>query len=139
MTQLVSTTMDNIQIFELILKDYRQYQGENKISLETTSDQNINIIEGQNGAGKSNILNAITLCFYGEETHTDSQGGSELETDPYITKKVLDSLNPGESAEGYIEIKLGKKEPKFNWGIDIATTVWGKRLGAYAKARECAS
>ncbi|MDQ2074840.1 AAA family ATPase [Haloarcula sp. H-GB4] len=105
--------MNNIQIFELILKDYRQYKDKTEIPLEVTSEKNINVIEGQNGAGKSNILNAITLCFYREEAHTDSRGGAELETDPYISKRKLESLDPGESAEGYVEIRLGKDKPKY--------------------------
>ena len=105
--------MNNIQIFELTLKDYRQYEGENTVELESSVEKNINVIVGQNGAGKSNILNAITLCFYGEEAHIDSQSGGGLNVDPYITKRKLESLKPGESAEGYIEIKLGKDEPKY--------------------------
>lgn len=105
--------MDNIQIFEIKLKDYRQYKDETVIPLETSTDQNINVIEGQNGAGKSNILNAITFCFYGEEAHTDSHGGESLSSDPYVNIRQLSGLNPGESAEGYVEIKLGKDEPKW--------------------------
>jgi DNA sulfur modification protein DndD len=105
--------MNNIQIFELKLKDYRQYKGDTVIPLETTSEKNINVIEGQNGAGKSNILNAITLCFYGVEEHTNAQGGESLESDPHVNKQVLDKLNPGESAEGFVEIKLGKDEAKY--------------------------
>ena len=105
--------MNNIQIFELKLQDYRQYNGETVIPLETTPDKNINVIEGQNGAGKSNILNAITLCFYGEEEHTNAQSGESLESDPYVNRKVLEDLDPGESAEGFVEIKLGKSESKY--------------------------
>lgn len=113
--------MNNIQIFELILQDYRQYKGEWVIELETTPDENINVIVGQNGAGKSNILNAITLCFYGQEEHTDSQSGDQLQSDPYVNNKVLADLDPGESAEGFIEIKLGKDEPKYAFRRSFTT------------------
>lgn len=104
--------MNNIQIFELEIEDYRQYKGNQSITLETTSDHHINIIEGQNGSGKSNILNAVTLCFYGEETHNSTEEDG-LESDPLINKKRLQELSPGESAEGYIEVKLGKDEPEY--------------------------
>lgn len=105
--------MENIQIFELKLKDYRQYEDETSISLETTTDDNINVIVGQNGAGKSNILNAITFCFYGEEAHIDSQSNEGLDIDPYVTKRKLQELSPGDSLEGFVEVKLGKEEPRY--------------------------
>jgi DNA sulfur modification protein DndD len=113
--------MDNIQIFELTLNDYRQYEGENKIDLKTTPDQNINVIVGQNGAGKSNILNAITLCFYGEEAHIDSRGGEGLESDPYVTKRKLTELESGETLQGYVELKLGKDEPEYAFRRSFTT------------------
>ncbi|MCQ4334770.1 AAA family ATPase [Natronomonas sp. F2-12] len=113
--------MEQMQIFEIILNNYRQYGGENIIPLETTEKENINIIEGQNGAGKSNILNAITLCFYGQEVHIDSRGDETLESDPYVTKRKLDELGPGESTEGYIEIKLGREDPKYAFRRSFTT------------------
>ncbi|WP_423746627.1 AAA family ATPase [Haladaptatus sp. SPP-AMP-3] len=113
--------MDNVQIFELKLQDYRQYEGETIIPLETTDDENINVIVGQNGAGKSNILNAITLCFYGEEAHTDAHSGDSLKSDPYVNIRRLDSLSPGESAEGFVEIKLGKDDPEYAFRRSFTT------------------
>lgn len=113
--------MNNLQIFELKLKDYRQYQGETVIDLETDPDRHINVIEGQNGSGKSNILNAITLCFYGEETHTGAQNDDALESDPYINKRRLQDLEPGESAEGFVEVTLGKEEPQYAFRRSFTT------------------
>jgi DNA sulfur modification protein DndD len=113
--------MENIQIFELTLKDYRQYGGENKINLETTGENNINVIVGQNGAGKSNILNAITLCFYGEEAHIDSRETEGLESDPYVTKRTLDGLDPGDRVQGFVEVKIGKESPKYRFRRTFTT------------------
>ncbi len=113
--------MNNVQIFELEVEDYRQYKGNQSIDLETSPDEHINVIEGQNGSGKSNVLNAITLCFYGEETHTESNDDEGLESDPFINKKRLQELEPGESAQGYIEIKLGKEEPEYAFRRTFST------------------
>jgi DNA sulfur modification protein DndD len=113
--------MDNIQIFELEMQDYRQYRGSQTISLETPPDSHINIIEGQNGSGKSNILNAVTLCFYGEEKHQNSSDDGELESDPLVNKRRLQDLEPGEKAEGYIEIKLGKEAPEYAFKRTFST------------------
>ena len=113
--------MNNVQIFELEVQDYRQYKGTQSIDLETNSEQHINVIEGQNGSGKSNVLNAITLCFYGEETHTESNDDEGLESDPFINKKRLQGLEPGESVQGYIEIILGKEKPEYAFRRTFST------------------
>ena len=99
-----------VQILELHLKNYRQYEGETIIDLRTTPEKNVNIIEGQNGAGKSNILNAITLCFYDEEIHQEATG-EELETLSYVSESVVEGLSTGDSARGYVEVHLGEDNP----------------------------
>lgn len=109
-----------VQILELNLKNYRQYEGETTIDLQTTSDKNINIIEGQNGAGKSNILNAITLCFYDEEIHQDTTS-EDLETLSYVSESVVDELSTGESARGYIEVHLGEDNPDYIFRREFET------------------
>jgi DNA sulfur modification protein DndD len=109
-----------VQILELTIKDYRQYEGTNTIDLRMGKNKNINIIEGQNGAGKSNILNAITLCFYDEEVHQESTG-DDLETLPYISESILEELSNGESARGYIEVKLGEQKPDYIFRREFET------------------
>lgn len=105
--------MNNIQIFKIELNNYRQFQGVEEISLETSPDKHINVIEGQNGSGKSNILNAITLCFYNEEPHIDDSNDRGLGADPVANLKELEAIDVGESVRGHIEITLGKDEPQY--------------------------
>ena len=50
------------------LENYRQYK-DLKIEFSTSENQNLTIIQGANGAGKTNLLNAITWCLYGKEKH----------------------------------------------------------------------
>lgn len=105
--------MNNIQIFEIELKDYRQYKDVVSIPLETDGDRHINVIEGQNGAGKSNLLNAITLCFYDRETHIENKREKGLEADPYVNLKRLEDVDPGDTATGYVEVTLGRERPQW--------------------------
>ncbi len=109
-----------VQILELHLKNYRQYEGEITIDLRTTSEKNINVIEGQNGAGKSNILNAITLCFYDEEIHQEATS-EELETLSYVSESVVDKLSTGESARGYVEVHLGEEHSDYIFRREFET------------------
>ena len=104
--------MKNIQIFNIELKNYRQFRGVETIELETTPEKHINVIEGQNGSGKSNILNAITLCFYDKEPHIDKDN-SGLDADPIVNLKELKRADVGDSVRGHIEITLGKEEPQY--------------------------
>lgn len=105
--------MSRLEIIELRLENYRQYKGENTIDLQTEGEKNINVIEGQNGAGKSNILNAITLCLYGKETHLEEQEDSGLESYPYVNRKSLAEIDENGTAEGEIELILGDDEPQY--------------------------
>jgi DNA sulfur modification protein DndD len=113
--------MNNLQIFDIEVKDYRQYKGTVPIDLKIHGDRHINVIEGQNGAGKSNVLNAITLCFYDEETHLETQEDQGLESEPLVNKRRLEEINEGDSASGYIEITLGKDEPKYIFTREFRT------------------
>jgi DNA sulfur modification protein DndD len=105
--------MSRLEIHSVTIKDYRQYAGENTIELKTTGEKNINLIEGQNGAGKSNILNAITLCLYGKETHLDDQENNELEQYPYVNRKRLGEIDGTGTATGYVELTLGTDSPEY--------------------------
>lgn len=113
--------MSRLEIRSLTLENYRQYAGENEINLQTEGDKSVNVIQGENGAGKSNILNAITLCLYGKESHLDETKDSELESYPYVNRKVLDEVGDNETAEGRIEITLGEDKPEYIFSRSFKT------------------
>jgi DNA sulfur modification protein DndD len=113
--------MSRLEIRSLTLENYRQYAGEKEIQLRTQGDKTVNVIEGENGAGKSNILNAITLCLYGKESHLDETKDNELESYPYVNRKVLDKVDDNETAEGRIEITLGSNEPEYIFSRSFKT------------------
>lgn len=114
----------SLQFHTITLKNFRQYSGEQVIDLACPDQSRINVLEGQNGAGKSNLLNAITLCFYGKEEHNgDSDNENEEEKLPYVSQEKLSNLNPGDSASGYIEITLGYEEPRYRFKREFETYV----------------
>jgi DNA sulfur modification protein DndD len=118
--------MNDVQIIEVIVEDYRQYEGTESFELEVTEDQNINVIQGQNGSGKSNFLNAITLCFYDKEPHLDDSEKQGLDTDPYVNSTRLNKIDVGETASGSIEVKLGRDEPKYIFERTFTTAKLGE-------------
>jgi len=54
------------------MKNFRQYV-DVKIEFARTSPRNFTVIQGANGAGKTNLLNAITWCLFQDEKHVDSK------------------------------------------------------------------
>jgi DNA sulfur modification protein DndD len=54
------------------MTNYRQYL-KAKIEFARSATENFTVIQGANGAGKTNLLNAITWCLFGRELHVDSK------------------------------------------------------------------
>lgn len=108
-----------LELLSIELKNFRQYEGPTTIDLDTTAGQHINVVEGENGAGKSNLLNAITLCFYDQEQH--QQGGEGTDKLPYVTESKLDGLGVGEYESGYIEIVVGTDAPEYIFRREFST------------------
>lgn len=57
------------------VSNYRQYK-ELKFSFPKNKEHDLHIIIGQNGMGKTNILNAVTWCLYGIESHLGDKSRS---------------------------------------------------------------
>lgn len=60
--------LDSIEI-----SNYRQYYNTQKITFGYTENNNLIIIEGDNGRGKTTLVNALTWCLYGQELHDKTE------------------------------------------------------------------
>ena len=57
-----------MKITKIVLENYRQYANRQEIKFDVEeTNKNVTIIIGENGEGKTNLLNAISWCLYGEE------------------------------------------------------------------------
>ena len=59
-----------MKLISIELKDFRSFYGTNKIEISTDLQKNVTLIIAQNETGKTNILNALRLCFHNQYTKT---------------------------------------------------------------------
>lgn len=92
----------------ITLKNYRQYM-DNKILFALPKDgKNFTIIQGANGSGKSNLLNAITWCLYGIEKHLKEKYRGL----PIISTTTYEKMNPGDIEQVFVEILMLDEDHK---------------------------
>lgn len=58
-----------MRIESIEIQNFRQYRKEKFTFPRIKGKKDIHVIIGENGEGKTNILNALTWCLYGEELH----------------------------------------------------------------------
>ncbi|NLA32287.1 MAG: AAA family ATPase, partial [Methanomicrobiales archaeon] len=87
------------------MTNYRQFQGEQTLNFSFDKNKNVIVVLGKNGAGKSNILNALTWCFYGIEVHKDevTQDNSGM---PIINVTELETLKPNQSTYAEVLVNI---------------------------------
>jgi len=99
-----------VNILSLELENYRQYKGKQKIEFSSDSSKNFTIFVGANGAGKTNLLNAVTWCLYDREEHL-AQTPREMMMN-IVNEKVLSDLPAGGKATAKVRISLGDSTPR---------------------------
>lgn len=93
-------------IERITLKNYRQYQNE-EIEFDAPSDaRNLTVIQGDNGSGKTNIINAVTWCLYGKEKHLTAKNRG---LDIYNTLAPK-NLKPGDKLQVCVEVQFGESD-----------------------------
>lgn len=68
-----------MKIKKIILNNFRVYNGENEIEFSASKSQNISLISGNNGYGKTSFLTSLVWCLYGKlMTEVDEKYKSEI-------------------------------------------------------------
>ncbi len=63
-----------MKLLSLKMENFRQFYGKHEIYFSSDTDKNVTVIHGENGSGKTTILNAFKWCFYG---NTDFDTGND--------------------------------------------------------------
>lgn len=107
------------------LKNFRQYAGDQRIYFSKSRSSNITVIHGENGTGKTALLNAFSWCFYGKVDLPDP--------DILINEKVEAELENGEAAEILVELQFRDN----NRDYTVTRKLLGKKEnGKFTKDKE---
>jgi DNA sulfur modification protein DndD len=96
-------------IKEIELFNFRIYKGSNRISLSPKDSQNIFIISGKNGYGKTTFLMSLVWCLYGRNMQeVDDLYKKEIVDQGGYSKYIASSLN-----------RLARTEEDYNFHVSI--------------------
>ncbi|MDE2588933.1 MAG: AAA family ATPase, partial [Patescibacteria group bacterium] len=110
-----------MKLISLEIKNFRQYYGDIKIKFNEEAEKNFNIIRGVNGAGKTNLMNAITWCLYKNEDNINKS-----KTMPIINSKALDEAGIGSQIETYVRLVVGNQDPQYIFERKIVADITEK-------------
>ena len=90
-----------MRIESLFFNNFRQFKNA-KVQLTKNIENDLHILIGKNGTGKTNILNAINWCLYGEEPHL-SKDSQQL---PILNLNVIDEAKDDEEKNVLVEFQV---------------------------------
>ncbi|WP_298418084.1 DNA sulfur modification protein DndD [uncultured Kordia sp.] len=83
------------------LNNFRIYKGNNLIDLSVTDDENIIIVSGKNGFGKTTFLMSLVWCLYGRQmSDVDDIYKNEIQNNGNYRQYIKSSLNKQAEFEG---------------------------------------
>ncbi|MEM7476695.1 MAG: AAA family ATPase [Planctomycetota bacterium] len=95
-----------MRLKRLKLKNFRCFYGESEIEF-AGGDKNITVIHGENGAGKTVLLNAFKWVLYEQLT-----SGVQLEKQ-IVTKRAIYEADSGDVLEAYVELEFEHDERRY--------------------------
>lgn len=87
-----------MKINSMRIENFRQFWKPIILDFATSSDKNVTVIHGANGAGKTSLLNAFKWCFYGQ---TDF----DTENDFILNEAAIANAGAGDLITSSVQIK----------------------------------
>lgn len=85
----------------ITLYNFRQYYKKQTIEFSKSTKRNVTVIHGENGSGKTALLNAFLWCLYGDLNLPKS--------DEIINEYAIVSANIGDKVEAYVQLEFNSK------------------------------
>ncbi|GGD08293.1 AAA family ATPase [Pontibacillus salipaludis] len=107
-------------IRKLTLNNFRQYFGKQEMKFSVNEDNNITVIHGENGAGKTALLNAFNWSLYGITDLPDP--------DKLVNSYAVESAPDARKVEMYVELEFESREVEYILKRSIVGTKYGSDL-----------
>ncbi len=107
-----------MRIESIEIKNFRQYRDEKFVFPKKSGHKDIHIIIGENGEGKTNLLNALTWCLYGEELHL----GDKNTAIRNINSQYVDELRKKDEKHGEVSVTVRMSMDEVNSTMDFIRT-----------------
>ncbi len=88
-----------MRILGLKIKNFRQFYGESELNFLASDTSRITVIHGENGAGKTSLLNAFKWVLYG---NTDFDTGEKT----ILNELALSKIDPGSVTDLTLELEF---------------------------------
>lgn len=95
----------------LILNNFRQFRGLQRIDFATERNRNVTVLFGENGRGKTGIFRAIMFCLYGEQRLSQDEDVSQKEL--FLVNSTEIEEAEGRPVEASVELKFLHKDEQY--------------------------
>ncbi|RNC99552.1 AAA family ATPase [Lysinibacillus halotolerans] len=116
-----------MKILDMELNNFRQYLGEQRIEF-AADKQNITIVYGENGKGKTGIFRALMFALFG---HTHIQQDNPKEPIHLVNLKKLEEM-PGVPVEASVKVRFLNHDKTY----EIKRSVIGMKSGVQISQRD---
>lgn len=86
-----------MKLEKLVVENFRQYYGKQRIEFAMGGEKPVTIIEGVNGVGKTSLFTALNWCLYEEGVNNIGE---------LISKEAISNTNIGESVHAAVELSF---------------------------------
>jgi DNA sulfur modification protein DndD len=94
-----------VRLESITLNNFRQYYGKQTIDFSQSDEKNITVIHGENGSGKTALLNAFSWCLYGDLNLPQSEN--------IINEHAIQQTVIGDYVQAVVTIEFWDRDLKY--------------------------
>jgi len=94
-----------MKLVKIVFENFRQFYGKQELNLETSDTENVIVIHGENGSGKTTILEAFSWCLYGKMDLAQSQN--------ILNERVFNTLSEGMSSDAKVVLLFEDRHKEY--------------------------
>jgi len=106
-----------MKLIKIVFENFRQFYGKQELNLETSDTENVIVIHGENGSGKTTILEGFSWCLYGKMDLVQSQN--------ILNERVFNTLSEGMSSDAKVVLLFEDRHKEYL----ITRSVQVKKVG----------